>query len=387
MNTDRANPDSAGRFALVALGLVLVLMSLPAAGAAGLLFWQAETWQGRVFAFAFLALFVGLCLFCRWLARRSRRLVMAMSVCGTLAFIGVGICYAVSPVGRTPAGSKLSSVWANGNYCRWSPVNLVPEIDQARLGVIMSPFADAIMTREKANIMNGLFMKAYREMRSDPEFVAVGSVMNTAYRDLFNLPFDQRHLFAYVPAHAPGEKLPVLLFLHGSAGNFKVFIWTLKAFADAHKFAVVAPTFGFGNWHAPGGMEAIESAYNYCRENPDMDAKRIFLAGLSNGALGVSRAALKHPDYFRGIVYISGVLEPGLIKGIKGLPILLIHGGEDERIPVDYVDAVLAKVPPTAPIEKHIYPDADHFLMLSKSSEVFEELHRWTQRILSATAR
>src|ERR1051326_5121800 len=154
-------------------------------------------------------------------------------------------------------------------------------MDQAKLGAALAPFGDSLMTRAKAKRMNTLFMTSYREMQSDPEFVAVGSVMNTVYRDMFSLSFDNRQLYVYVPPHEPGKKLPAVLFLHGSCGNFKVYMWKWKRFADAHKVAIVAPTFGFGNWHRPGGVEAIESAYSYCASQPEIDSQRIFLAGLS----------------------------------------------------------------------------------------------------------
>ena len=53
---------------------------------------------------------------------------------------------------------------------------------------------------------------------------------------------------------------------------------------------------------APICHESIEDAQTVV----DLDPKHIYLAGLSNGGLGVSHVALQAPDLFRGLIF-SGV--------------------------------------------------------------------------------
>jgi pimeloyl-ACP methyl ester carboxylesterase len=213
--------------------------------------------------------------------------------------------------------------------------------------------------------------------------VAVGSVMGCAYADAFGLRCGHKHLFAYVPEHKPGQKLPVILFLHGSVGNFKVYMWTWKRFADAHQVAIVAPSFGFGNWNQPGGMEAIDAAYDFCVHHAELDASRVILAGLSNGGIGVSRAFCRSPERYRGLIYLSAVMEPAVMaspafqQACEGKRVLVIHGDQDERIPLKYVQEPVAGLAGKAQVEMKVYPGEDHFLFLSKRDEFLGDVARW----------
>jgi pimeloyl-ACP methyl ester carboxylesterase len=364
--------------------LLLLILAVPATLIALFLLFDAETWNGRLFATSCLGLYSGSCALYLRLKKGRRAAGRAALALSGVALIGFAACYAFSPPGVTSADSKLHSVCPpDRHYARWTPVGLVPEMDQIKLGADLTPYADSLMTRAKAERMKGLFLVAYREMQQDPEFVAVGSVMGHAYTDAFGLPFNDRHLFAYVPAHKPGQKLPVLLFLHGSCGNFKAYLWTWKRFADDHQIAIVAPTFGFGNWHNPGGMAAIDWAYDYCAKHSELDAGRIVLAGLSNGGLGVSRAVCRNSGRFRGLIYISAVLEgdvlasPAFMQACKGKLVLVIHGDQDERIPVGYVKQHWAGLTGTAAVKTSYYADEDHFLFLARRAEVFNDVFSW----------
>lgn len=375
---------SPARIVAIWLVFLLLVLAIPSALIAVFLLLDAETWRGRLFAVSWL-LMVGavFCLY-QWLKEQRIGARKGMTVLGSSAALGFAICYAIAPSGVTPAGAKLQSVFPpDRHYARWTRVGLVPEMDQAKLGADLSPYGDALMTRAKAARMKALFLTAYHEMQQDPEFVAVGSIMGSAYAEVFALPFNDHHLFSYVPTHKPGQRLPVLLFLHGSGGNFKVYLWTWKRFADAHQIAIVAPTFGFGNWDKPGGMEAIEWASGYCTNHPELDASRIVLAGQSNGGLGVSRAVCRNPDRYRGLIYISGVMESDVmnsaayLQACKGKPVLVIHGGQDERIPLKYVEQPLAGLSGKVVVEKKYYSEEDHFLFLSKRAEMLEDVFGW----------
>jgi pimeloyl-ACP methyl ester carboxylesterase len=231
--------------------------------------------------------------------------------------------------------------------------------------------------------MKAVFLTAYQEMEHDPEFVAVGSVMGCVYADLYGMRCGHKHLFAYVPEHKKGQKLPIILFLHGSGGNFKAYLWTWKRFADAQQVAIVAPSFGLGNWDKDGGMEIIDAAYDFCAHNPELDANRIELAGLSNGGIGVSRAFARNPERYRGLLYISSVMEPDVmaspafVQACSNKQILVLHGEQDERIPLEYVKEPLHGLSGKAKIETKYYPGEDHFLFLSKREEVMADVARW----------
>ncbi len=310
MPTQGELEKTATRMLLVCVVLCLLVLTIPIALIAVFLLLDAETWAGRLFAGSCIVFYAATCCLFRWLKGGHRVAAQGAVTLGCLAIIGFGVCCALSPPGVSPAGSTLQSVFLPGrHYNRWGPVGLVPEIDQTMLGADLTPYADPLMTKAKAARMKHLFLATYREMQHDPEFIAVGSVMGSAYADAFGRPFNDRHLFSYIPARKRGQKLPVILFLHGSCGNFKAYLWTWKRFADAHQIAIVAPTFGFGNWSKPGAMETIDWAYAYCAKHSELDAGRVVLAGLSNGGIGVSRAVSRNPGRYRGLLYISGVME------------------------------------------------------------------------------
>lgn len=387
--TERPEQKPVSPLRVAALSIIALLLMLGTAPTllAVLLLCEAETWGARLFALSCVLLFVaGSSLFI-WFYRNRRRAKTATLLLFGSAVACIVICYALAPSGKTSAGSKLQSVFPSGtHYRRWTPNGLVPEIDQVKMGADLSPFVDAIMTRAKALRMKHLFLTAYREMQHDPDFVSVGSALGDVLADMFGLPFNAGHLYAYIPEHKPGEKLPVILFLHGAGGNFKAFIWNWKRLADSRHVAIVAPSFGCGSWYHRGGMEAIDAGYQYCAGHPDLDAQHIVLAGLSNGGIGVSRAMCLHPDRYWGLVYISPVLEPDIlgslvfVQACAGKSILVLHGDEDDRIPRKYVEEPLKSLAGKISVEAKYFPGEDHFLILSKRDAVLEEVGNWMRK-------
>ena len=369
---------------LCSWGLTLLLaITMPGTLLTILLAVIAETWASRFFAGSLLLLVVATTLLAITLRWPRRRTLVGSLVGYGLSVLGLVGCYVASPNGQ--ASPRLQSQFPGPEgYARLSPANLVREIDQLKLGATLMPHVDKHIDRRKGKRLRELFLEVYCEMQSDADFVDVGSVMHYAYAEIGGRPFDIGHRYVYLPQHTDSKKLPVILFLHGSLGNFKGYLWVLKQFADAHKYAIIAPSFGFGNWHRPGGTAAVEAARRYCVEHPGLDEDRIILAGLSNGGLGVSRAALATPTAYQGLIYISGVLESGIVgsdefaQGWMNRPILIVHGGRDARIPMTHVDKCLGKMQRNSvhPDIK-IYDNEDHFLFFSRRLEMSELIHEW----------
>jgi len=78
------------------------------------------------------------------------------------------------------------------------------------------------------------------------------------------------------------------------------------------------------------------------------------------------------------------VSSPGFLQGCKGKPVLVIHGDQDERIPLKYVEQPLAAFTGNTKVTTKYYSGEDHFLFFSRRAEVLEDVFSWmaTQTVL-----
>ncbi len=298
------------------------------------------------------------------------------------------ICYLRTPDGHAAPTSNIHSVFSgSAEFQRTSIANIVPEIEQLKLGTYVSSFFDPLIDSSNSSRIRKLFLNVYREMRESEDFNKMGSVLNLCYLDIFTGKRPTGHFYQYIPKS--DSPLPVILFIHGSLGNFKGYMWCWKKFADVNKFAIIAPTFGAGNWDRKGGVEEIEKAVEYCRNNPKFDNTQIYLVGLSNGGKGVSRIILNSPtSTFKGVIYISAVMENEIIAGdsfiakCKKQNILVVHGEKDRRIPLTYIRPQIINMKMQGVnVEYEYYPDEDHFLMFSQWNHISKRLNDWINNI------
>ena len=161
----------------------------------------------------------------------------------------------VVPMIFAPSGEKTGGCVRNcflhgqGRFSRYSPWNVIPEIDQLKVGVCLLPFGDPYVDFAKASRMRSLLLPIYDEMDGDADFRALGSALNMAYRELFHMEFHTGHYYLFLPDTTIDEKLPCVIFLHGLGGNIKPCLWVLSRLSKQKKCIVIAPTFGLGNWN------------------------------------------------------------------------------------------------------------------------------------------
>lgn len=375
------------RLLLSVLLCLYIILCLPIAVLAMMLIVQGETVQGRMFGWvAVLLMVVPVLIWLTSYAKRRRQLVVVSLCLVATGAILIGVCYYMTPDGRALPGACAESLFAGDTaYSRASIANLVPEIDQLKLGAYVFGKIDPYMDSARAVRVRRLFLAVYRDMQSSDEFTRLGSVLNYAYLDLFLGGRPAGHFYQYIPkTKGNDERLPVILFLHGSLGNFKGYLWVWKRFADENGYAIVAPTYGAGNWYERGGTAAIENARRSCLAHPRMDGNRIYLAGLSNGGTGVTRAAAANGEAYAGFIFISPVIEPEIISseqfvaGCKGRRILVIHGSADERIPVKYIEQPVSLMTGRGlDVKASYFPDEDHFLLFSKPDQVRANVAAW----------
>lgn len=272
----------------------------------------------------------------------------------------------------------------------WTPSSLVPEIDQQLMGSRLFTFLDPLIDAQGARRIRELNRRVYDEMNRDDGFRQLPCSLGICYTEMFTGRTPTGHRFVYLPdatARSRERPLPVILFLHGSLGNFQGYLWVWKRFADANGFAIVAPSHGVGEWRDDRGLEEIRTALEFCQNEPGFDGSRIYLAGVSNGGAGITHAIPHLPGAFAGIVYLSPVIDPakiaapGFVDALRGARILVITGAIDNRVPTNYITSGVETLKQEgAEVTFHVIPDEDHFLIYSQPDEVMERVGEWVSR-------
>jgi len=140
----------------------------------------------------------------------------------------------------------------------------------------------------------------------------------------------------------PQERLPLIVVLHGmgGSGDGTVEKWVQRL---SKKFIVVCPTYPIGAWWTKTAEEIVLRLIQETQEKYPVDQNRIFISGLSNGAVGAFMIGMNYPDYFAGIVPIAGGITERLMTFLVNLnntPVYMIHGAKDPIFPVSYLRRV-----------------------------------------------
>jgi pimeloyl-ACP methyl ester carboxylesterase len=317
----------------------------------------------------------------------SRGALARLIQIGGAALITVGLALIIltAPSGNPGRGSPVSNRYAgSARYHRLAISNLVPEIEQLEAGFTLAPFVDPLIDQREARRIRALTRDVYSGIEADPDFRALGSALGYGYTNVLGASPDSGHYFLYIPRNHINGSLPALVFLHGSAGNFKAYTWILSRVAEERGMIVIAPTFGFGNWRQRGGLETITRALDHASTITSIDPDHVYLAGLSNGGLGVSLAAADQPDRFAGLIFLSPVFAteatdtPDFAAAWQNHPVLILTGAADDRIPVSYVETRASILDQGGvDVTLKIYPDENHFLIFDRRDEVVDDIIAW----------
>lgn len=148
----------------------------------------------------------------------------------------------------------------------------------------------------------------------------------------------------YVPEdYAPERAYPLIVALHGGAGNGAGFLWSWLADARARSAILAAPT-AIGRTWALSGPDAdtpnlarilAELARRYT-----LDPARRLLTGMSDGGTFSYVTGLEPQSPFTHLAPCSAAFHPMMAQfadpgRISGLPIHITHGALDWMFPVD----------------------------------------------------
>lgn len=355
---------------LLGLGLLFLIFSV--------------TWKGRcvglgaVLLGAMLYVSVGYWHRESFKTRRKWLFVVLGPACLALALIPITLA---PDGGNEDARVRNCFLGGANRFHRYSPWNVIPEVDQISVGLNLVPLGDPYVDFAKGRRMRSLVISTCERMERDPDFREIGSAMGLAYRDLLHLEFRNGHYYLFLPETAQPERVPCLLFLHGLGGNIKPYFWILSRISTRMKCIVIVPTFGMGFWEKSGGAEFVVDVAHEAIKTLPIDPNQVFLLGYSQGAVGVTRAAVREPGLFSGLIYLSPITEDDLFespefRAQKGdLRLLFLHGRNDLRIPCSFVEGTAKILQRTGYDAKFkVYDGEDHYLILSQQESVLDDL-------------
>ncbi len=168
---------------------------------------------------------------------------------------------------------------------------------------------------------------------------------------LKNLAFKNRKYILYKPGNLP-VNAPLVFVLHGLGGKADGIMnySGMNNRADANKFVVCYP-WGRDNgegknyWDArldsgdsAGDINYLAELANYLQIQHELDPRRTFVCGHSNGGFMSYTLACEASDVFRAIASVAGTMSGYTWKNrdrASATPILQIHGVDDSAVPLD----------------------------------------------------
>ena len=258
-----------------------------------------------------------------------------------------------------------------------------PEPDWVWLGVQIITRLDPWMSRSQARLMRDVVREALDEVAETPSYSQLPPALPLLFWGSFRRP-DHGHFYSYIPSHEPGETLRLMIVLHGHGGNFLLWPHSWKEFADEQRCIIVSPSFGYGNWEHPHGVNAVERCLNFAETHFPIDPTRVYVAGISQGGCGVARSGAAFGSRVAGLVFLSPTMEPAVlnstefVEGWQGRSILVMQGNRDHNVKPQSVDVAVNILKQNgADVTYHTDPEADYFLYFAKRDEIHNLIGAW----------
>ena len=152
----------------------------------------------------------------------------------------------------------------------------------------------------------------------------------------------------YVPEYyTPDRAWPLVMALHGGAGNGRGFLWSWLREARSHGAILIAPTAtgstsNKSTWALMGEdadtpnlgriLDSVRSRWN-------VDATRLLLTGMSDGGTFCYVTGLESASPFTHLAPVAATFHPLMAEmadaeRLRGLPVYLVHGRLDWMFPV-----------------------------------------------------
>jgi polyhydroxybutyrate depolymerase len=148
------------------------------------------------------------------------------------------------------------------------------------------------------------------------------------------------YLVAQPVGRLPGERLPVVVLLHGR-NMTPAGMATASGLLGGERAVVVLPAGYRRSWNAGGCCGAARAAHiddvtfltrvvgQVLADTPDADSRRVFLAGLSNGGRMAYRVACRRPTLFAAVAAVEAVSVDACPAVAAPVPVLVVTSTGD----------------------------------------------------------
>jgi polyhydroxybutyrate depolymerase len=153
---------------------------------------------------------------------------------------------------------------------------------------------------------------------------------------------DRQYIRHVPPSYQPASALPLVLNLHGYAepAPFQVSLSGLPAYGDEHEFVTITP---YGQVDPPRwAIDLAGADVAYIGDLLDeadrtlcIDDNRVYVTGLSNGAMMTSAVACAYSDRIAAAAPVAGIWQIDGCAFDRAVPVVAFHGTEDNYLPYD----------------------------------------------------
>jgi alpha/beta hydrolase family protein len=347
------------RYLLSALG---IFFAMPILGLIALAFTLPITISGIGYLLACMLVVTGL-IIAPWRGKLSVGLVMT----GVIAIALVAGTRLVLAAQEDSSNLRVVTL-PLGKETRWVNI-LIDEQDSLIFGEAIFHRIGGDSAREHEQITTALHT-AYSEMRETQQIFA-SPFMSTYLNLQKSASFDT----VIIEPETMRHPQMAVIFLHGYMGNVTAQCWEIaQAVGQVGALTVCPSTDWTGQWWQPEGQAILQSTFLHLREQ---GIEKFCVGGFSNGGFSISRlvSTLAKEDGLNGLFFINGI-SGGANINETGLPILIIQGTQDERVPVMAVRPIAEII---GDLGTYIEIEGDHFMIIKQPAPVQNAILAWLE--------
>lgn len=151
----------------------------------------------------------------------------------------------------------------------------------------------------------------------------------------------------YLPdSYEKAEELPLVMFLHGKSLSGDSLEMVLR-YGCIHALlkgrpidAIVAAPQAQSSWE-PARVMAL---YDWIDDHYKVDTNRFYVLGMSMGGYGTLDVATEYPDKVAAAMAMCGGASGKELCGLSTLPLWIIHGTDDDLVPIRCSDRVVDSI-------------------------------------------